>query len=91
MNNYTKGSNITYECVDGSPTTLTIDQAIRKINEKYLTNFDETTFMIAYRYMESKGKKYSFAFNQVLNTREDIDELLQKYENVQQGTPTPLH
>ena len=47
--------------------------------------------MIAYRYMESKGKKYSFAFNQVLNTREDIDELLQKYENVQQGTPTPLH
>ena len=72
-------------------STLTIDQAIRKINEKYLTNFDETTFMIAYRYMESKGKKYSFAFNQVLNTREDIDELLQKYENVQQGTPTPLH
>ena len=66
---------------------LTIDQAIRKINEKYLTNFDETTFMIAYRYMESKGKKYSFAFNQVLNTQEDIDELLSKYEGVPSGTP----
>jgi len=27
VNNYTKGSNITYESVDGTPTTLTIDQA----------------------------------------------------------------
>ena len=68
-------------------SSLTIDQAIRRINEKYLTNFDETTFMIAYRYMESKGKKYSFAFNQVLNTQEDIDELLSKYEGTPTGTP----
>ncbi|MBP5462655.1 MAG: hypothetical protein J6Y20_11090 [Lachnospiraceae bacterium] len=74
-------------CSDGD---LTIDQAIRRINEKYLTNFDETTFMIAYRYMESKGKKYSFAFGQVLNTQEDIDELLSKYEGVAEGTPTPM-
>ena len=75
-------------CSDGD---LTIDQAIRRINEKYLTNFDETTFMIAYRYMESKGKKYSFAFGQVLNTQEDIDELLSKYEGaVTGGTPTPM-
>ena len=27
VNNYTKGSNITYESVDGTPTTLAIDQA----------------------------------------------------------------
>jgi hypothetical protein len=27
VNNYTKGSNITYESVDGTPTTLVIDQA----------------------------------------------------------------
>ena len=77
-------------CSDGD---LTIDQAIRRINEKYLTNFDETTFMIAYRYMESKGKKYSFAFSQVLNTQEDIDELLSKYEGAESGgTPmgTPM-
>lgn len=74
-------------CSDGD---LTIDQAIRRINEKYLTNFDETTFMIAYRYMESKGKKYSFAFSQVLNTQEDIDELLSKYEGAMGGTQTPL-
>ena len=66
---------------------ITIDQAIRRINEKYLTNFDETSFMIAYRYMESKGKRYSFAFNQVLNTHEDIDELLSKYESEPSGTP----
>lgn len=80
-------------CSDGD---LTIDQAIRRINEKYLTNFDETTFMIAYRYMESKGKKYSFAFGQVLNTQEDIDELLSKYEGMMEngtpggGTPMPM-
>jgi len=74
-------------CSDASKT---IDQAIRHINEKYLTNFDETTFMLAYRYMESKGKKYTFAFNQVLNTQEDIDELLSKYDQSGQGTQTPM-
>ena len=43
--------------------------------------------------MESKGKKYSFAFSQVLNTQEDIDELLSKYEGAESGgTPmgTPM-
>ncbi|MBR5712098.1 MAG: hypothetical protein IKX54_00725 [Lachnospiraceae bacterium] len=82
--------NTVFSDVCNDPS-ITIDQAIRKINEKYLANFDETTFMIAYRYMESKGKKYSFAFNQVLNTQEDIDALLSKYEGaVSTGTPTPL-
>ncbi len=70
-----------------SDPNMTIDYAIRRINEKYIANFDETTFMIAYRYMESKGKKYSFSYDQVLNAHEDIDDLLKKYENLQDGTP----
>ncbi len=69
-----------------SDPNLPLDAAIRKINSKYFTNFDETTFMIAYRFMESKGKRYTLSFSSVVNNAEDIDSLLKKYEPVNQTT-----
>ncbi len=61
-----------------------IDYAISRINEKYFTNFDDTTFMIAYRYMESKGKHFPINFGgAVINGNQDIDDLLHKYEQTQ--------
>ncbi len=65
-----------------------LDVVIQRINEKYFTNFDETTFMIAYRYMESKGKRYTISFNPVINGQADIDDLLKKYEQLNQPTPS---
>ncbi len=72
-----------------SNKNLPLDMVIRKINEKYFTNFDETTFMIAYRFVESKGKRYPLSFNSVINNQQDIDDLLKKYETT--PTQTPSH
>lgn len=70
-----------------SDPNLPLDVAIRKINDKYFTNFDETTFMIAYRFMESKGKRYTLSFNSVINNQADIDDLLKKYGHQQEPRP----
>jgi len=67
---------------------ITVQQAIRDINFKYLTNFDEATFSLALRYMESKGKTYKLNYSPVVNSREEIDNLLDKYSQTNQGTPS---
>lgn len=64
---------------------ITVPEAIWEINNKYFTQFDESTFMIAYRFMEAKGKKYALNIGTVVKDSSDIDDLLSKYE--QTGTP----
>lgn len=64
---------------------ITVPEAIWEINTKYFTQFDESTFMIAYRFMEAKGKKYALNIGNVIHDTSDIDDLLSKYE--QTGTP----
>lgn len=64
---------------------ITVPEAIWEINAKYFTQFDESTFMIAYRFMEAKGKKYALNIGTVVKESSDIDDLLSKYE--QTGTP----
>ncbi|MBQ6105632.1 MAG: hypothetical protein IJL03_06770 [Lachnospiraceae bacterium] len=64
---------------------ITVAEAIWEINAKYFTQFDESTFMIAYRFMEAKGKKYNLNVGQLVKESGDIDDLLSKYE--QTGTP----
>lgn len=59
----------------------TVESAIEQINRKYLTRFNEATFTIAYRFLESKGKKYPISFAQVYSVNEEIDELLDKYSD----------
>ncbi len=59
----------------------TVESAIERMNRTYLTRFNEATFTIAYRFLESKGKKYPISFAQVYSVNEEIDELLDKYSN----------
>ena len=65
---------------------ITVPEAIWTINQKYFTQFDEPTFMMAYRFMEQKGKKYNLNLGSAfVKGTSDIDDLLSKYE--QTGTP----
>lgn len=66
---------------------ITVPEAIWEINSKFYTQFDESTFMIAYRFMEQKGKKYPLNLGEVVQGYSDIDDLLSKYEQ----TGTPMH
>ncbi|MBO4281539.1 MAG: hypothetical protein J5872_06865 [Lachnospiraceae bacterium] len=66
-----------------SKPDITVSEAIWEINNRYYTQFDESTFMIAYRFMEQKGKKYRLNLDNVIKGSSDIDDLLSKYEQTQ--------
>ena len=68
-----------------SRPNITVAEAIYEINNKYYTRFDDNTFMIAYRFMEQKGKRFPLNFTNVVSGTSDIDNLLSKYN--QQQTP----
>ena len=72
-----------------SKPDITVPEAIWQINSKYYTQFDESSFMIAYRFMEQKGKRYRLNLNDVVKGVSDIDDLLSKYE--QYPTQMPSH
>lgn len=59
----------------------TVEEAVERINRKYLTRFNETTFTIAYRFLEAKGKKYPLSFAPLYSVNEEIDDLLEKYSD----------
>lgn len=64
---------------------------INVINNKYMTNFDDNTFMIAYRFLEANGKKYSLGKVQILNTEQEFNDLRSKYDDAPAGTPMGGH
>lgn len=65
-----------------SISTLSIDQRIEKINSKFMTNFDEITYMIAYRYLETLGLHHQLDRTQINRVDNTFDDLVAKYENM---------
>jgi len=62
-----------------------IDQCIADINHRFLTNFDDVTFMIAYRFLQQNGVSVALPTVSVLRVDEELANLANKYE---EGTPT---
>lgn len=61
----------------------TQEDSIRAMNDKFFTNFDDISFMIAYRFLEKHGKHYSiFSGTKVANAESDTDDLIKKYESM---------
>lgn len=63
--------------------TLPTEVIIQNINNKFLTNFDEPTFMLAINYMESKGKRYRYGSPILTRVHSNIDDLADKYRTMQ--------
>ena len=59
---------------------LSIDECIEVINEKYYSFFDETTLMIAYRFLESNGKHYDLPSLGLVRNESELDKLRRKYD-----------
>lgn len=70
---------------------LPVEVVIENINHKYLTNFNEATFMQAMSYMESRGKTYRYGSPLLNNINYDLERLAQKYDNTNGQTgQTPM-
>lgn len=59
-----------------------VDDCIRYINNKFFTNFDEITFMIAHRFLMENGKRYPLPSGGIVKATSDIEELANKYEKM---------
>ena len=67
----------------------TIDDCIDAINNKYMTFFDESAFMIAYRFLEMNGRKYDLPSSGILRNESDLDRLKRKYDEESVGSTEP--
>lgn len=59
---------------------VSYDRSIADMNEKFFTGFDDVSFMIAYRFLEARGKKYSLGNDRVISADQELEDLAKKYE-----------
>ena len=52
---------------------------IRDVNNMFMTNFDDTTFMLAYRFLEENGIKYRLGKVSVYSVNDELEQLKEKY------------
>lgn len=81
---------------DLNPSSFyTIDECVDAINDKYLTAFDETTFMIAYRFLEANKIHIDLPSQQVIKGGSELERLMSKYDDStdaftgQESNPVP--
>lgn len=58
------------------------DAAITEINNTYFTQFNDISFMIAYRFLEANGKRYNLSQHEVVRNESETDRLARKYEDL---------
>ena len=63
----------------------TVPECIRGINDHFLTNFDDVTFMMAYRILQSQGRQYTLPSGSTLVVDSELDEMQKKYDRM------PMH
>ncbi len=59
---------------------LSLEERIRKVNDTYFTKFDNNTFMIAYRFLEARGRKHKLDAMDPIQTGDDMEDLKKKYD-----------
>ena len=60
-----------------------IDECIEYINNRYMTNFNDMSFMIAYRFLEENGKTYRLPSMGIVKATSEIDRLAKKYDKIE--------
>lgn len=53
---------------------------MQSINNRFMTNFDESSFMMAYRFPENNGRKYELPSMGIVKTTAEIDAPEEKYK-----------
>ena len=65
-----------------------IQSYINQINNTFMTNFDEVTFMVAYRFLLKSGVRVDLPKADVVRVENEVDALARKYDNL--GTADKL-
>lgn len=58
------------------------DEAIHEMNDKFFTDFNDISFMIAYRFLEANGRKYNLPRSSVVRNESETDILARKYDRM---------
>ena len=59
----------------------TVEERIQRINDRYFTRFNEMTFMIAYRFLQRKGRNYDLSRpDLVKNVDQELEETMKRYQ-----------
>lgn len=64
---------------------------ISRINNTYMTNFDDISFMMAYRFLEANGRKYTLGEVEILHTDDELSDLKKKYDETAGGAGATAH
>ena len=59
-------------------------KTIERINNHFMTTFDDATFAAAYRFLEMKGRRHVIKTHRVVRNEDTIDELESKYTKMGQ-------
>lgn len=58
----------------------TVEERVRRVNDRYFTRFNEMSFMIAYRFLQRKGRTYNLSRpDLVKNVDQELEEVMKKY------------
>lgn len=63
---------------------MTLEERIERVNDRFFTNFDETSFMLAYRFMQGKGKTYDLNKIDIVQNETEAERMAKKYQTAQQ-------
>ncbi len=69
-----------------------IDEMIKDVNNRYLVNFNEMTFMIAHKFLKQNGHDFELPRIGVTRVESDVEKLAREYDEMEEinNTPTPL-
>ena len=69
-----------------------IDEMIKDVNNRYLVNFNEMTFMIAHKFLKQNGHDFELPRIGVTRVETDVERLAREYDRMENidNTPTPL-
>jgi hypothetical protein len=68
-------------------TYASVDDCVDAINKRYLTSFDETTFMIAYNFLNANDRKHELPRTGATKMYSELDSLMSKYDKEVAGNP----
>ena len=59
---------------------VSVDDCVREMNGRFMTNFDELTFSVAHRFLAENGYVYAMPHYDVKGSKSELDSLKEKYD-----------
>ncbi|MDD6327850.1 MAG: hypothetical protein PUA62_05305 [Lachnospiraceae bacterium] len=75
-----KNFNEVFASIDASACD-SVQDWIDKCDAMFLTNFDESGYMIAYKFLEKNGHKYELPNMNIVKVENELSDLMKKYES----------